>query len=94
MSLKRDIFVNFLLQKFMTKYGLVSTYSVTFTGGIEKFSAKENFGKILKVSHFYLGFSWNEGHNKIKHSYQVSSEFSESYRISLVFSNPVLKKTY
>jgi len=30
MSLKRDIFVNFLPQKFMTKYGIVSTYSVTF----------------------------------------------------------------
>jgi len=29
MSLKRDIFVNFLPQKFMTKYGIVSTYSVT-----------------------------------------------------------------
>jgi len=30
MSLKREIFVNFLPQKFMTKYGIVSTYSVTF----------------------------------------------------------------
>ena len=28
--LKGDIFVNFLPQKFMTKYGIVSTYSVTF----------------------------------------------------------------
>jgi len=27
------------------------------TGGIEKFLAKENFRKILKVSHFYSGFS-------------------------------------
>jgi len=27
------------------------------TGGIKKFSDKESFGKILKVSHFYLGFS-------------------------------------
>ena len=27
---KREIFVNFLSQKFMTKYGIVSTYSVTF----------------------------------------------------------------
>jgi len=27
------------------------------TGGIEKFSSKGNFRKILKVSHFYLGFS-------------------------------------
>jgi len=30
MSLERDIFVNFLPQKIMTKYGIVSTYSVTF----------------------------------------------------------------
>jgi len=30
MSLKREIFINFLPQKFMTKYGIVSTYSVTF----------------------------------------------------------------
>jgi len=29
-SLKREIFVNFLLQKIVTKYGIVSTYSVTF----------------------------------------------------------------
>jgi len=29
MSLKREIFVNFLPQKFMTKCGIVSTYSVT-----------------------------------------------------------------
>jgi len=32
----------------------------TVTGGIEKFSAKENFRKTLKVSHFYLGFSSNK----------------------------------
>jgi len=29
-SLKRKIFVTFLPQKLMTKYGIVSTYSVTF----------------------------------------------------------------
>jgi len=29
-SVKREIFVNFLPQKIMTKYGIVSTYSVTF----------------------------------------------------------------
>ena len=55
------------------------------TGGIEKFSSKENFRKILKVSHFYLGFSWNENYNNIKHSHEVSSEFSGSYRSSLEF---------
>jgi len=30
MSLKREIFVNFLPQKIMTKYGIASTYSVKF----------------------------------------------------------------
>jgi len=30
MSLRREIFVNFLPQKFMTKYGIVSTYSIIF----------------------------------------------------------------
>jgi len=30
------------------------------TGGIEKLSAKVNFSKILKVNHFYLGFSSNK----------------------------------
>jgi len=30
MSLKREIFVNSLPQKLMTKYGIISTYSVTF----------------------------------------------------------------
>jgi len=32
----------------------------THTGGITKFSAKEDFRKILKVSHFSLGFSLNK----------------------------------
>ena len=30
MSFKWEIFVNFFPQKFMTKYGIVSTYSVPF----------------------------------------------------------------
>jgi len=30
MSLEREIFINFLPQKFITKYGIVSTYSVAF----------------------------------------------------------------
>jgi len=33
---KKEIFVNFLSQKLMTKYGIVSTYSVTFVS--ENFS--------------------------------------------------------
>ena len=48
------------------------------TGGIERFSAQEIFGKILKVSHFYLGFSPDQKNNWIKHSQRVSLEFSES----------------
>ena len=50
------------------------------------FSAKQNFRKILKVSHFYLGLSWSENHNKINYSLRVSSEFSGSYRVLLEFS--------
>jgi len=46
------------------------------TGGIEKFSAKENLGKILKVSHFYLGFSPYENNDEIGHSYRGVLEFS------------------
>jgi len=42
------------------------------TGSIEKFSACENFRKILKVGHFYLGFSPNKKNNEIKHSQRVS----------------------
>jgi len=42
-----------------------------YTGGIENFSAKENFRKILKVSHFYSGFSPNKNNNEIKHSQKV-----------------------
>ena len=48
------------------------------TGGIEWFSAQENFGKILKVSHFYSGFSPDKNNNQIEHSQRVSLEFSES----------------
>ena len=48
-----------------TKYPNKVTH--TCTGGIEKFSAKENLGKILKVSHFYLGFSPYENNDEIRH---------------------------
>jgi len=54
-------------------------------GDIEKFSANKNVRKILNVSHFYLEFSWNENHNKLKHSQRVSSEFSGSHSVSLEF---------
>jgi len=37
--------------------------------------AKENSQKILKVSHFYLGFSANKNNNEIKHSQRVSLVF-------------------
>jgi len=45
------------------------------TGGIEEFSANENIRKILKVSHFYLGFSPNKNNDEIKHSQSVSLSF-------------------
>jgi len=44
---------------------------------MEKFPALENFGKMLKVSHFYLGFSLDKNNNQIKHSQSVLLEFSE-----------------
>ena len=46
-----------------------------FTGDIKRFSAKENFRKILKLGHFYLVFSSNKIHNEIKHSQRVSLVF-------------------
>jgi len=50
--------------------------------------AKQSFQlrKILKVSHFSLGFSLDEKCDKIKTSHRVLPEFSYSYRVSLVFS--------
>jgi len=55
--------------------------SDTFTGGIRKFSAKDNFRKILKVSHVSLGFSLDEKCDKIKTSHRVLPEFSYFYRV-------------
>jgi len=43
----------------------------SFTGGIERFSVKENSGKILKVSHSCLGFSLDEKHDEIEHSHSI-----------------------
>jgi len=63
------------------------------TGGIAKFSAQEIFRKILKVSHFSLGFSLDEKCDKIKTSHRFSPEFSYSYRVSLVFSGSVSKSS-
>jgi len=57
-----------------------------YTGGIIKFSAKESFRKILKVSHFSLALSLYEKWDKFKTSHRVSPGFSYSYRTSLVFS--------
>jgi len=56
------------------------------TGGITKFSAKENFRNFFKVSHFSLVFSLDETCDKIETSQRVSPEFSYLYRVSLVFS--------
>ena len=55
MSLKRQIFVNFLPQKFMTKYGIVSTYSVTFFS--QKILAWEQY---LQVYCNYQQDNWSE----------------------------------
>jgi len=64
--------------KFTTVFHIIYP---SLTGGITKFLAKENFRKILKVSHFSLGFSLDEKCNKIKTSQRVSPEFSYSYRV-------------
>ena len=57
------------------KWPFVCSQHVPSTGGIERFSAKENFRKILKVSHFDLGSSPNKNNNKIKYSQWVSLNF-------------------
>jgi len=54
------------------------------TEGTESFSVQENFRKILKVSHFYLGFSLNKNNNEIK----------QSQRVSLDFLDPDLDETF
>ena len=58
----------------------VKLNSPKITGGITKFSAKENFRKILKVSHFYLAFSLDENHEETEHYHSILSEFSVSFR--------------
>jgi len=44
------------------------------------FSAKENFRKILKVSHFYLAFSLGENYDEIEHYHSILSEFVVPFR--------------
>jgi len=50
------------------------------TGGITRFSARENFRKILKVGHFYLAFSQDENHDEIEQYHSILSEFLVSFR--------------
>ena len=44
------------------------------TGGIERFSARKNFSKILQVSHFHLEFSLAKKNNETIHSHRVLLE--------------------
>jgi len=44
----------------------------------KKVFSQGKFEKILKVSHFYLGFSPDKNNKQIKHVQRVSLEFSES----------------
>jgi len=44
---------------------ILKLWKGVFTGGIERFLANEIFGKMFKVSHFYLGFSLDENHDKL-----------------------------
>jgi len=55
MSLKGEIFIDFLPQKFMTKYGIGSTYSVTFVsqkilGCLQCFSTLSISGPLTSLS--------------------------------------------
>ena len=45
--------------------------SERITEGIERFSARKNFSKILQVSHFHLGFSPAKNNNETTHSHMV-----------------------
>ena len=51
-------------------------FHIHFTRGIENFSAKENFRRIIKVSHFYLIFSWNKNYTKLN----ILIEFYQSFQ--------------
>jgi len=53
-SLKRDIFVNFLPQIFITKYGIVSTYSATFVS--QKILACLQCNSLLYSTHMLFFF--------------------------------------
>jgi len=53
------------------------------TGVIERFSARENFSKILQVRHFHLGFSPGKNNNEI----------ILLHRILLDILDPVLENT-
>jgi len=44
------------------------------TRGMERFSARKNFSKILQVSHFHLGFSPGKNNNEIIYSHRVLLE--------------------
>jgi len=48
------------------------------TGGIERFSERENFSKILQVSHFHLGFSPGKNNNKTIQSHRVLLELLDA----------------
>jgi len=56
-------------------YYHIASQALPLTRDMEKFSTKENFRIILKVSHFYLVFSPNKNNDEIKHSQHVSLEF-------------------
>jgi len=63
-----------LIQLHKLQFNLQVSNADLLTGGIGRFSAQEIFGKISKVSHFYLGFL----PDKYNNSQRVSLELSES----------------
>jgi len=50
-----------------------------YTGGIERFSVRKNFGKILQVSHFHLGFSSGKNNNQTLFFHRILLKILDPY---------------
>ena len=70
-----DIVVSHLF--LMSYQGSAATPS--FTRGIERFSARKYFSKILQVGHFHLGFSSCKNNNEMIHSHRVLLNIVDLY---------------
>ena len=52
---------------------------LNITRGIERFSARKYFSKILQVGHFHLGFSPCKNNNEMIHSHRVLLKIVDLY---------------